>query len=324
MVDAQDIIAMREHCPTCRCDEQRSIFALLGLCFWDPVCDRQVCDGLFVTAWPERDYSSTTEAFKTPSGKYAFRGLPGLHEFEYRNTRRSEIGSPPRSKRFVVKVIDEQWRFLPFAFYVDLPLPAPAPNLFSLPCFNELYPHSSPSSPPETDSRFYLFSALTRTVSPGVAVVRAQLKIEDKNRPGEYLDAANAVLEVTAGGKKWYGISDYKGSAAVFFPYPALDHASPPYSTEPLYRQKWNISVGVQYSENQNLIEDKETEGRALPDINEILKQPKVNVLLAKNTIVPELAEELQFGRELVLRTKDAMSTFGSKSELYIETITSP
>ncbi len=322
MSDAQDIKEIRNHCPSCQSPEQKSIFALLGLRFWDAVYDRQVSDGLVVTAWPETGSSHLTKAFRTSSGNYAFQGLPGLRNFEYSGIRDTLTGSPPRPKQFVIKVIDSERHFLPFSFLID-DLPLPAKGLYQWPFSHKIFP----SSPPGGDSsRFFLFSSPTRPVSPGIAVVRAQLNVKDKSQTDKYVAAAYAVMEVSIKEKTWYGISNQSGCVAVQFPYPTSDVTSPPYSNhEPLYKQEWSISVRVRYSETKKTVKDKEIPGRELPNLHEILNQPQVNILgTMQDTAVDELTKKLQYGRELVLKTEGKGSPPVHCSALYIETITSP
>jgi len=63
--------------------ERVTIVTALGIRFWDALLDAPVRDGLDVTARPLGQRAGGTVAFRTASGIYAFRGLPGLHDVEY-------------------------------------------------------------------------------------------------------------------------------------------------------------------------------------------------------------------------------------------------
>jgi hypothetical protein len=217
--------------------ERVTIFTPLGIRFWDPVQDAQVKEGLIVTAYPEGTHRNGTRAFRTLSGVYAFRGLPGLHDVEYPSVAFPDA-SPPVAARFIIRVFDERRRFLPIVFGADLP-------------YFGVYPTHPPLSPPAGGlPGFYLFSAPTRPGAPSLAVMRAQLaeRVDAVTRR----PAAHAVLEVeVAGGRTWYGVADERGSVAVLFPYPTFTIAtgltSPAALTPVTSVQSWDLHVRVRY-----------------------------------------------------------------------------
>ena len=229
-------------CEACMPIEQQRMISLLGIRFWDLVQDLQVGDDdLAVTAWPENGSRKPVRAFRTPSDNYAFHDLPGLHRFEY--PRPIDPGQVQCGERFIIKATDGRGRFLPVLFAVEIP----APKGVFLDRKLELDSAGPPAliSPPG-----FLFSAPTRPVPPGIAIIRAQLK--------EYstgYDAAYAVMEVEIKGKQWCGISDNRGSIAILFPYPEQESQSPPHSTIiPLYSQKWKATIRVAVAKNTRLM----------------------------------------------------------------------
>jgi hypothetical protein len=306
---------------------EKPIVAQLGFRFWDPVKNAQVTNDLEVTASTVDGYRRTFKAFQTPSGIYAFQGLPGLHDVEYpvKDTSGKEI----IETELVIEVTDNQHRYLPMAFLFKEKMPLAYTGIYRNTIFEELYP----TSPPESGlPLIYLFSAPTRHAGPGLAAVRCQLTDYSTARP-----ASHAVLEITVKGRKWFGMANDKGNAVVYFPFPSVDNyyfgASPPMSvSRSVSAQKWNLSIRVKYSPasllklpaSGNKGNAPESTGRTVPDIRSILSQQHAHIWLhdlespGGPTTDFELNEELTYGQEVVLRT-------GTMSELLLETVpTSP
>jgi hypothetical protein len=272
--------------------ERISIVAPLGIRFWDPAFDVPVDDGLQVTAYPFGAAWPPTAGYRTPSGIYAFRGVPGLHDVEYPQGDPPSPGSLPASRRYQIVVADAQARFLPVSFAVDAP-------------FRGIFPTDLASSLGSAPPGFYLFSAPTRAGSPLVGVVRAQLS--------ERLDAVNerpaayAVIEVDApGGDTWIGIADQRGVAALLFPYPtftASGSASLPASlpSGTGSQQSWPVTVRVLYQPSALTV----PVGGTLPELRSILAQAP-GALWTERASPPGVAAALLpatlvFGQELVL-----------------------
>lgn len=312
-------------CEACLPIEETRIVSLLGIRFWDLVQDVKVSDDdLVVMAWPENGYGYAIKAFRTPSGIYAFRDLPGLHGFEYPEPYAPEREQSP--KRFVVKAEDRQGRFVPVVFYVELPDPTNG--------FLDRKLGLASSSPPS----FFrppglLFSATTRPVPSGIGVIRAQLKEYPTEEYPKGRDAAHAVMEVEVKGQHWYGIADEKGTIAVLFPYPTPENSSPPQSTlVPLWKQKWKVTIRV-YHEPAKLFylldEDLRHRvfiGRKLPELRSIFHQSPARIWTrmpgspVAQLPVSDFSAELIYGKELVLKTGLAESPPQFMSELYIDT----
>jgi hypothetical protein len=293
--------------------ERITIFTPLGIRFWDPVRDSQVRDHLVVTARPETMYESVTTAFQTASGVYAFQDLPGLHAVEYPEDGPPLQGSPPRTQRFVIAVKDRLERFLPAAFCLDLPLPyrgiflnaaLSSPVQESPPFASPLFASPPISNPPGV----YLFSAPTRTVSPGIAAIRGHLVEYTPGSPPEQpaQDAAYAVLEVQVNGSNqtWYGIANSRGCIAVLFPYPPIRsrlQLSPPGLPQiSLQNQRWDIAIRVRYSPDTL----QPLPGTKVPDLRSLFRQSAGRIWLSQTgPSVSEWSTELYFGEELVVRT---------------------
>jgi hypothetical protein len=264
-------------------DEIR-IFTPLGIRFWDAAWDVPVTNGLDVIAWPEGQPSKWRQGVRSLSGVIGLHGLPGMHDVEYPGAGAAP-GSPPVARRYAVRVQDLERRFIPVAFHVDLPQ-------FGI------YPSNSvtPSGPPLPG--FMLYSAPTRSGTAGLAVVRAQLVEDSGGAPAAY-----AVVEVEAPqGRIVHGIADQKGSAIVAFSFPAFRPgatASPP-STQ-VGTQTWPVQVRVRYAP---FLQTSIT-GTSVPDLRSVLAQgpAQVRPTSTSSSLANELSAELEFGRELVIRT---------------------
>jgi len=260
------------------------IFTPFGIRFWDSAWDVAVTSGLSVVAWPVGQPSRWRTAVRTRSGIYAFHGLPGMHDVEYPAADQA-VSSPPVARRFVVRVEDFDRRFIPVAFQVDLPQFGIFPS-------NAV----TPSGPPLPG--FTLYSAPTRNGTAGLAVVRAQLTEDGAGSP-----AAHALLEVEAPqGRIVQGIADERGSAVVAFSVPPFRPgatASPP-STH-VGTQSWPVRIRVRYSPHLLAA----IAGTTVPDLRSVVAQTPAQVRpsATSSSFVNELTADLEFGRELVIRT---------------------
>lgn len=221
--------------PTIEIIERLRIFTPLGIRFWDPVRDCAIREGLAVTARREGTARPVRRAFRTGSGIYAFQRLPWLQAVEYPDAAADTPEDQAGPFRYIIEVQDEQSRFLPVVFAVDLPLSA-----------RGVYPGAVAASPPEEGpAGFYLFSAPARGAIPGIATVHAQLRDVPADEP-----AAFAVLEVSMDDTTWYGLADDQGRVTVRFPYPRVEaplFGSPPAGSEPLADHTWDLDVRVRY-----------------------------------------------------------------------------
>ncbi|MCB0105867.1 MAG: hypothetical protein KDE53_08155 [Caldilineaceae bacterium] len=281
--------------------EQVQTTTLLGIRFWDPAREAQITDGLTVTVTPvATPYPSPVTAFRTASGIYAFQGIAGLRALEHGPATST---SPPFTLRYQLQVTDAQQRFLPTVADIELPL-----------SYRGLYRPGATGSPPDEDddaaTRFYLFSAPTRTPPPGLAVVRAQLYDQLANGP-----AAFALLEVQTPLGLWFGLSAANGSAAVILPYPtftrSLENGSPP----PLVaQQQWPLTVRIYYEPAVQSFSN----GQAVPDLGSIRRQQQ-----AQSFATAEGPPANEQTGQLIFETETHLATAGL-SHLLVAPASSP
>jgi hypothetical protein len=289
------------------------VFTPLGIRFWDPVRDAQVRDALVVRARPASGHGRTVEAFRTRGGVYAFQGFPGLYAVEHPEEEVTP-GSPPQAIPFLLEVYDQQERFVPVVCSVELPL---AYRGLLLSPLQDTLASPPPSNPPG----FYLFTAPSRSIWPGVTAVRANLAVYPSMQP-----AAHARMEVEINGSTWHGIADQRGAIAVLFPYPRITPrpASPPAgSAIPLRQRQWPVTVRVYY-EPAVLVN---ASGAQIPDLRNIRRQrpariwPTMPGSPVAQLATAEVTWSLQFGEELI-----AQSTGSPTRQLLleVESVTSP
>lgn len=280
--------------------------APLGVRFWDAVSGRTIGDGLRVTAYPTGQVTSKVQAFTNHSGVYAWRNLPGLSDFEHgANTEQFLAHMPVPTRPFTVEVVDGLRRFQPFSFAVDVP----CRGLFSWTCVED----ASPPEPASQAGWVPLFSAPTRAVASGFAVIRALLWDVTADLP-----AAWAVLEAWIADRRVArGFADEQGQVALIFPWPApvdptfdpsgsmqTSTASPPLSAptrenRALGEQVWPVKLQARYAPVHS--------APPIPDLCATLQQAPALLWsdVARASPLPEVM--LKFGAELVVRSPDAI-----------------
>lgn len=252
--------------------ERLTYFTALGIRFWDEAQDRQVRDGLIVTAWTAADPARVRKAVPTAGRIYAFHGL--LRELEY---GLAEIA--PESRRVVVRVADGLGRYLPVVFQVDLPLPE-----------RGVFPQGNGTPLPG----FFLLSAPSRRPPQGMAMVRAHLLQAGTQNP-----AAHVALSITAGGRTWHGLSDNDGQVAVLMPYPGIGAAAA--GAESLYETEWPVTVQVGYAPGELTFPP----GATRPDLRTALEQSTGRIQATAGNNSDTLNVTLRYDQELILRTQD-------------------
>jgi hypothetical protein len=278
--------------------EQKSVFTVLGIQFWDFAFDTPITDSLQVSAQLKDTAYPLLPAYRTGSGVYAFQGLPCLRSVEYPPPEPVAAPSPAPTFSFVITVADTLDRFVPTVFGVDLPLP-----------YRGLFLSNDVPSPVDAAARAYLFSAPTRPVVVGMAAVRADLWDHEAQAP-----AAFAALRVQVDGSVWLGTADENGRVLVAFPYPLLQRlslGSPPGSGQgTLTSMSWPITVDVQYEPGAQSLLLQSTPfvqwpWNVTPSLKSILEnQSAAQVwLAAAGPPVAQWTGQLTYGEELVLRT---------------------
>ena len=164
-----------------------------------------------------------------------------------------------------------------------------------------------------------LYPAPARRVPTGMAIVRAQLAtLAWTSPPGDHqqrLPAAWAYVTVMiAGQAAGSSYADEQGRVAVMFPWPKpLDNSlsSPPpgSSGNALINQTWRVRLRAFYD---GLPAD------TIPDLSRVLAQREV-VLQEGLVNVPLGERELQFGRELVVRSGGAGSPPAANADVLIQ-----
>lgn len=304
--------------------EYHSTVTALGIRFWDPVSDGQVRDNLVVTAYPVLGTGPVKTAFRTASGVYGFQGLPGMQAVELKESDEDDVAlpvSPSFTRSFFIEVSDKLNRYLPTVFQADLPLSYDGIYLSddtSLPAGS-----SGSSNPPG----FYLFSAPSRSVTPGLAAIHTTLIRRTTGEPAAY-----AVMEVDVQGTggedmgKWYGIADERGCISILFPYPDMDVSlspSPPASPSvPLDQQEWQLTVQVRYAPENLTYPTNINMESGIPLLESILTQSAGGIWTegpvapALGLFVNQWSTVLTFGEALILTTEGV-----DKSELWIDEV---
>jgi hypothetical protein len=250
----------------------------LGIRFRDEATGKTVRDGLTVTA-------GGVPAVLNPSDVYVFNGLIGLGASERGMGDELFWSSPPATGSYPVQVGEPTGRFQPFSFSAQ----APYRGLLDLPCAALPPPSSPPAS--GTAPAVPLFSAPARAPEPGMAIVRAAIRIAGTLEPASY-----AVLEVDAGpgGPSGRGFADEAGRVLVIAPYPR-----PPsglgVSSHSIEAASWSLNVRVRY-----------VPGAATgpyPDLCAVLGQPPAVALATHAPDTPMSTAALSYGRELLLAT---------------------
>jgi hypothetical protein len=277
--------------------DRLTIVTPLGVRFQDAATGEVIADGLTVSAYPINRPNARQSLFLNRRGVYVLRHAPGLREVENGAGDSDYWNNLPPKKDFVIEVRDGQSRFVPFQFVVGLPAE-----------WNQAV------SPPPAIKSMPLYSAATRTLPAGMAVVRADLW--DPTRGDDGAVAPSAVLELHNNDQLVArGIADESGKIALLFPYPAPRSfavasppgsplSSPPVATTPaLTDQVWTFRVRAFYAAALQSPPQTSTEN-SLPDLNAVLAQPEAK-LWADEARTEELQEvAVQFGQPLILKSR--------------------
>ncbi len=294
--------------------ESLSIVTPLGIRFWDLTLNRPISEGLSVNLRPVNASAPVLQAKVTPSGVYAFFGLPGLRNVEYPN---SNGFGPPRTFSYVVTVQDQMGRYLPTVL------------VYTLDQTGALLVNGVPD-----DTRgarlAYLFSAPTRPATPGVAAVSAYLWDQDANSPAAW---ATVGIQVGSDPETWVGIADDSGRAVVMVPFPVVQRlrlGSPPGAGQGDFaNESWPLTVQVQYSPDQLSyplanVADPVMPWMDTPNLKDILENQKPATIWADpSTSSADFDATLTLGQDLVLRSSTG-SPVAALSSLNISRGTSP
>jgi hypothetical protein len=262
--------------------------APLGVRFWDRPTARPVSEGLRLTA-----VESGRRAFVNRTDVFVLQDLPSMREAEYAAGDEEYWASPPAIRTLTLELVDAYDRFHAVRFEAD----APFRDVFGEDCAVAL-------SPPDAGVQSVpLFSLPSRPVPAGTAAVRAELTDSETGQP-----AAWAVLEVTAQDVGTVrGVADREGRVLVLLPYPEPPwHGhSPPAGSRPLSAQSWPVELAVRYSPGAASPPLPGPEDLEPPELCSALTQETATLATGESPSVPVDADELVFGRELVLNEGD-------------------
>ena len=290
--------------------EHLTRLAPLGLRFWDPVASAVVGEGLSVSAYLPAQPDQRFQASANRSGVYAFHHLPLLQGVENGAGDQDFWKNLPPRLTFIVEVFDPSQRFLPTAFAVRVP----NQGLSALDCGPVL-------SPPLPKSDLIpLYSAPTRTVPAGMAVVRTELVSLPTGQP-----AAWAMVEVRAGTRPpLQGLANSLGQAAILFPYPEpqqIGVSSPPGSPPPgrrsLTDQSWPVKIRVFFRPEASPLDPM----LEVPDLCQVLKQlqsPPAAAWASLSPLAPLGDQTLEYGKELIISSRPFQGALQPLSKLLI------
>ncbi|MEP6924966.1 MAG: hypothetical protein ABI954_10920 [Pyrinomonadaceae bacterium] len=285
--------------------EKVALIAPLGLRFHDAATGAIVGDGLDVSIYPANDELKERVRTAVPNriGVYVLHRAAGLRNLAPGTSEEDFWNSNPPGKSFVVEVLDEERRFQPFQFTVNLPVR----GVYQ-------WENSAAVSPPGRGlSSIPLYSAPTRKVLGGMAVVRAEMFDAAANRTASF-----AVVEAHFAGRlAARGIADGDGKLALIFPQlppNAAPLGSPPVPTGALAltKQFWQLDLTVKYQPSNSFVvasPPTETLNQAggLPDLRVALAQNRGKIW-ADSGQTEELTEvTLRYGEELILRSRAAV-----------------
>jgi hypothetical protein len=282
--------------------ERLTRVAPFGVHFWDAVSNRTVSDDLSVSACLPDNSSRQFALTPNRSGVYVLHHAPGLETFERAAGDEVFWQNLPPPRPFVIEVSDLQRRFLPMAFTVALPIRGIVG-----------WQDANASPRGAMQPGLPLYSAPTRAVPGGMAVVRADLWDVQNDRP-----AAWAMVETQSEEQPpMRAMADEKGRVAVIFPYPEPlpGSLSSPLGSPPgggpklLTEQTWSLRLRVFYSPRTPIA--------GVPALEDVLNQAPATAVDVVSPPVPLLEVRLAFGKELIVKSQ-------SRSELLVIPAGSP
>jgi hypothetical protein len=279
----------------------------IGVELWDLLTDTRVTDGLAVSARPTGRSGRFWPAYRTPSGIHAVTGVPALREIEHpRPTpgRRVDLEDLPSDAGIDVDILveDRQGRFLTSVFRVQAPRPGVSTTADALAGCAAL----AVSLP--DDLPMFVISAPGRSFPASMAVVRACLRRRDQENDAEVPAAHAVVTVVDPAGERHAGVADVDGNVVVAFPYPAFasplgsDPVSAGAHGVPTMEQRWPLTVEVRCQPDLLTYPD----GVGVPHAHTLFCQRPGRIRRVDgDPTVPSIDVELEYGRELVLATRD-------------------
>jgi hypothetical protein len=254
---------------------------------------------LRASAWPVDVPWQGVTGVVTPSGIAAFHALPGLRAFE-RSGAEDPWDPPPATRIFQVEVTDPSGRYLPCTFVLQAPTKGLA--IFA----------DSGSPPWIKEGAVPLFSAPSRAVPPGLAVVRAELHEFATEQPAAW---AFVEAQYSSGGstRTACGLADDQGRVVLMFPYPEgqrrpLGGSPPTNGVSGLTQQSWELDMLFFY-QPLSASPHSTSEPEEAADYAFRLAQPQVSASRGDSPLVPLNEATLYFSQELNLGIVDLALT---------------
>lgn len=286
--------------------ERLRIHSFLGIRFWDPVTQQSVTEGLQVTAQRLRADRSQrlgqpVPGKVTPGGAIAFFGLTPAERPD--DTVPDLWDGQPADQRVVVDVVDRRSQFLPLSFVAQFPLRGVFQGQGAWLSTALLRPEPAAGAALGVQ----LWSAPSRLVPPGRAMVRSQLVVGETMTPAAYaLLRVQLAPPLPATALDYFALADHRGTVVIPMPYPRVPEpatASTPYPS--LDQQTFPLRITAQYHPNPAMLP-----GSTVPNLEALLTQPPANIGVfweagPPRTLPPQpqLSVNLQFGQPLILRT---------------------
>lgn len=285
--------------------ERNTTQTLLGIRFWDRVTNRVIADGLQVRA--QRLSSDRTQRLgkpvvgqMTPSGAIAFFGI-ATGEIPAADSTQQLWETIPPEELVVIDLVDRLERFLPMSFVARLPFRGVFRGQGDWLGTSLLRPEVGSNAAIGVQ----LWSAPTRSVLPGQAVIRAQIAIGSGDTPPP---AAYALVRVQQPSSDfdYYGMTDRQGTLLLPMPYPAIpDPATPDTPYPSLDQQTFALTITIGYEISPSILPNS-----TVPNLESLLSQPPANIAIHHMSeptpglqLQPNLSVNLQFGHPLILRT---------------------
>ena len=217
----------------------------LGLQVWDIATATHLIEGLEIQVTSGARATGTRAATNRSGVYYAFN-VPRLQQFELNE---DDIDAWKTQRRpYKIEVRDPAGRFLPFVFDADLPIRDLMTWLTSR--ISPPQPFIVPSDQSSVIQQIPLFSSVSRPVPDTLAVVRAELREIDTNRPAAW-SLLKVSIDTTVLG---IGLADQKGRVAILFPYPKRSSPVLPSTPPATNAFRWDIELTAYYTPWQTAV----------------------------------------------------------------------